>query len=160
METNKTHLKIKEQETVYSDFMMLCRYHNRTSEDSRDLASQFFLEYIEGGYDLIRLSPQYRGFVKKRCLREWTKRKRERDRLYLYRFETEQLQEFREEPSRQLKELLSGPKGKLVSFLIAGNTRREIADKMQRSVGWVQKEIQRLMVFRPMQEIVRDYKVL
>lgn len=147
-------------ETVYSDFMMLCRYHNRTYDDHRDLASQFFLEYVEGEYDLVRLSPQYRGFVKKRCLREWTKRKRERERLYLYSFEVEQDQEFEEEPSEQLKELLSGAKGKFVRLLIEGNTRREIAEKLCRSVGWVQKEIQRLMSLRLMQEIVRDFRNL
>lgn len=153
-------LKDEILEEVYTDFTMLCRYHNRTSEDYRDLASQFFLEYVEGGYDLIRLSPQYRGFVKLRCLREWTKRKRERDRLSLYHFEIKQEQDFEEKPTEQLKELLSGPKGKLVELLIDGNTRREIAEKLNRSVGWVQKEIQRLMSLQQMREIVRDHRSL
>lgn len=145
-------------EDVYIDFQFLAKRHNRTSELSEDLASMFFLEYLEGGYSLPRLSPQYRGFVKKRCMRQWTKGVRQRDglkRLLLFlKIEGTPNREF----SHELIGLLKSSKGKLTRFLIEGYDRREIAEKMGRSVGWVQKEISRLLMLPEMQTIIARHK--
>lgn len=147
-----------ELEEVYADFQFLARRHNRTSELSEDLASMFFLEYLEGNYSLPRLSPQYRGFIKKRCMREWTKGVRKRDGLKrllsFLKIEGSPSTEY----SYELRDLLKSSKGVIVKLLLEGHDRREIAEKMSRSVGWVQKEISRLLMVPEMKVIISRHK--
>lgn len=141
-------------EDVYEDFQFLAKRHNRTPEFSEDLASQFFLEYLEGDYSLPRLSPQYRGFVKKRCMREWTKNSRRRDGLQRFLVHLKLMGNQDIFVSEELSALLESDRGVLVKLLIEGYDRREIAENMQRSVGWVQKEIQRLLAEPEMRVIL------
>lgn len=147
-------------EEVYTDFQNLTKRHNRTSELSEDLASKFFLEYLEGDYSLPRLSPQYRGFVKKRCMREWTKGAREKDGLkrFLAHLSVEGPSNHTPKCSPELVDLLNSSKGDIVRYLIEGYDRREIAEKMCRSVGWAQKEIFRLVNLPEMQTIISRHK--
>lgn len=143
---------------VYEDFQFLTRRHNRTPELSEDLASQFFLEYLEGEYSLPRLSPQYRGFVKKRCMREWTKCSRRCEGLQRFLVHLKVVGHQDVSISEELGTLLKSDRGVLVRLLIEGHDRREIATKMQRSVGWVQKEIQRLLMEPEMRTILSRHK--
>lgn len=145
-------------EDVYEDFKFLAKRHNRTPELSEDLASKFFLEYLEGDYSLRRLSPEYRGFVKKRCMREWTKSTRRREGLQRFLVHLNLMGNQDVSVSEELKALLESDRGMLVQLLIEGFDRREIAVKMQRSVGWVQKEIARLLMKPEMQEIISRHK--
>lgn len=145
-------------EEVYEDFQFLARRHNRTPELSEDLASQFFLEYLEGGYSLPRLSPQYRGFVKKRCMREWTKGSRRGEGLKRFLVHLKLVGDQDIAISEELNILLESDKGVLVKLLLEGYDRREIAKEMRRSVGWVQKEIQRLLREPEMRAILSRHK--
>lgn len=154
-------LSDQEYEEIYNHFQWLARRHAKGG-DPEDLASQFFLEYLEHGYDLKILSKEFRAFVKLRCLREMTKAQRRRQREMevedevLFYLQSKKKcapspEEMLVEKERAemlcslLQRVLEMPRfSVLARLLIEGKTRREIAEAMQISVGGVQNEIARL----------------
>jgi len=91
-------------------------------------------------------------------MREWTKGTRRRSGLQRYAsfLLTEGVCDT--EVSYELANLLESQKGLIAKLLIEGYDRREIAAKMSRSVGWVQREISRLLMVSEMQEIIQRHK--
>jgi len=160
-EGEKVRLSDQEYEEIYNHFQWLARRHAKGGEPG-DLASQFFLEYLEHGYNLEVLSKEFRAFVKLRCLREMTKAQRRRqremeveDEVLFYLQAKERcapspeeilIEKERAEMLRSLlRRVMMIPRFSiLVRLLIEGKTRREIAEAMQISVGGVQNEIARL----------------
>lgn len=136
----RKELPMKDYKQILRDFERVARRY--TSLDPQEVAAQCAFEFFLKGTPDIE-GPRYYGFVRLRCLREIGKMKREREVLSEYRDTTAKQTQPEPIPSENLKSL--SEQFSIVKYLIEGMNRREIAKKEKASLGWVQREIDRIM---------------
>lgn len=162
-------------EELYARLLRLARQYNRTSSSSEELAAMFWLEFQDGEYEKVRLGfrnddPFMRAFVKRRCLREWTKEVRRNakeirgeivdwlESSYLSPAEETIQRDQKRKVAAVLVKLdtIQDPRERMTAvMLMAGANRRQIQRKVGCSLGTVQNLIARLARREPIKELYR-----